>query len=313
LPSVLCCSCVLLACTTKPRPAEEPAPLPAAKAAPEAKRSAIQPRDPAPQPGAFPETVDGYRVVRARTKDGQSASVRLKAPEGWEIVQPPTEPDPHGGKFTLAQATKGLAKQGTLAVHIKTSMGSFYCDLLSEEAPNTVANFVGLARGLRKFWDTEALAWTARPYYDGTTFHRVIPGFMIQGGDHTGTGRGFLGYQIPDELSGKLRHDRPGLLCMANQRPNTGASQFFITEVPAPHLAGGYSIFGQCEPATLVQRIARVPQAAGSNNRPLTPVTIERVEVRKVVGGAKKWMPASAKLPPLPGLPAPGRAVEVPE
>ena len=263
-----------------------------------------------PRPTNEPETVDGYKVIRAKDKEGNVTSINVQPPKGWDIMQQPTEPDPEGGKFTLAQAEKGLPKQGTLAAQIKTSMGSFYCDLFADKTPNTVANFVGLARGLRKFWDGEKLAWIARPYYDGTIFHRVIPEFMIQGGDHTGTGRGSIGYTIPDEVHPTLHHDRPGQLCMANRGPNTNEGQFFITEGAAPHLEGSYTIFGQCEPATLVQRIARVPQ--GPENRPLTAVTIEHVEIRKLAGGAASWMPASAKLPPMQGVPAPGRAVMVP-
>jgi peptidyl-prolyl cis-trans isomerase A (cyclophilin A) len=265
-----------------------------------------RPRDPKPQD----DTVEGYRVIHARTKSGETTAIRVQPPKGWDIVQPPDEPDPHGGAFTLAQAVAGLPKRGELAAHIKTSMGSFYCDLFEDKAPVSVANFVGLARGLRKFWDGEKLAWVARPYYDGTTFHRVLPGFMIQGGDHTGTGRGRIGYRLADE-NATSRHDRGGQLCMANRGKDTSEAQFFITEAPAPHLDGSYTIFGQCEPVTLVQRIARVPQSGAPDNRPLTPVTIERIEIRRIAGGAEKWMPPSAKLPPLPGVVPPGRAVEI--
>jgi peptidyl-prolyl cis-trans isomerase A (cyclophilin A) len=287
-------------------PAPKAEPAPSAQATPQVNHAAQA----APHAdGKEPETVDGYRVIRARDKDGNMTSIAVQPPKGWDIMQSPTEPDPHGGKFTLAEATKGMPKDGTFAAQIKTNMGSFYCDLFADKAPNTVANFIGLARGLRKFWDAEKVAWVARPYYDGTTFHRVIPEFMIQGGDYTGTGRGSIGYTIPDEANPTLHHDRPGQLCMANRGPNTNEAQFFITEGAAPHLEGSYTIFGQCEPATLVQRIARVPQ--GPENKPLTPVTIEHVEIRRIVGGMAKWMPASAKLPPMLGVPAPGRAVEV--
>jgi peptidyl-prolyl cis-trans isomerase A (cyclophilin A) len=259
-----------------------------------------------------PETVDGYRLIRSLDKPVDLSTVRVKPPTGWEVVHPPTSPDPHAGKFTLDEATKGLDKKGSLATQIETSMGSFYCDLFPDKAPNSVANFIGLARGLRKFWDAEKRAWTARPYYDRTSFNRVLPGFMIQGGDHTGTGRGSIGYMISDELSPGARHDSAGQLCMANRGKNKNEAQFFITEAAAPHLDGSYTIFGQCEPATLVQRIARVPQEGPPTNTPLTPVKIERVKVRRVVGGAAAWMPASAKLPPLPGVPPPGKAVQVP-
>jgi peptidyl-prolyl cis-trans isomerase A (cyclophilin A) len=135
---------------------------------------------------------------------------------------------------------------------------------------------------------------------------------MIQGGDHTGTGKGRIGYTIPDEVTPGVRHDSPGQLCMANRGKNTNEAQFFITEAGAPHLDGSYTIFGQCEPATLVQRIARVPQSGPPGNTPLTVVKIEHVKIKKVEGGAPKWMPSSARLPPMPGVPPPGRAVQVP-
>lgn len=259
-----------------------------------------------------PESVDGYRLVRAKTKDGQDTSIAIKAPAGWQVIQPPNTPDPHGGKFTLPEATQGLPAQGTLAARIKTNMGSFYCDLFADKAPNTVANFVGLARGRRKFWDEQKLAWVARPHFDGTTFHRVIPDFMIQGGDYMGTGAGRIGYMIPDEMDPSLHHDRAGQLCMANRGPNTNEGQFFITDAAAPHLEGTYTIFGQCEPTTLVQRIARVPQSGAPKNEPLTPVVMEKIEIKRVVGGIAKWMPASAKLPSLHGVVPVGKAVQVP-
>ena len=251
------------------------------------------------------ETVDGYQVIRARTKSGDTPRFRSSRPRAGRSCRADRARSA-SGQFTLAEAVKGLPKQGELAVQIKTSMGSFYCDLYEDKAPVTVANFVGLARGLRKFWDAEKLAWTARPYYDGTTFHRVVPGFMIQGGDHTGTGKGGIGYLLKDELHPSLHHDRARQLCMANRGRDTNEAQFFITEAAAPHLDGSYTIFGQCEPATLVQRIARVPQSGMPQNRPITPVAIEKVEVRRLAGGAAKWMPASAKLPPMPGVPPPG-------
>jgi len=310
------CACIALlgiACKKPPPAEEEPASEPykssstTSSSTPPPSQPAARPTDSVPKSDNN-DTVDGYSVIHARTKDGNTTAIEIKPPDGWQIIQPPDKPDPEKGKFTLAQATAGLApKQGTLAAQIKTSFGSFYCDLLADKAPNTVANFVGLARGLRSFWDSSKLAWVKRPYYDGTIFHRVIPNFMIQGGDYTGTGRGMIGYTIPDEVPPDMRHDKPGQLCMANKGKNTGEAQFFITEGAAPHLEGSYTIFGQCEPATLVQRIARVPQSGPPNNRPLTPVVIEHVEIKRVVGGIAKWMPESAKLPPMPGIAPPGR------
>lgn len=177
----------------------------------------------------------------------------------------------------MAQATEGLAGSGALVAEIETSLGTFSCNLLSEEAPLTVANFVGLARGTRDFWDPVRAQWTKRPFYDGSVFHRVIPDFMIQGGDVLRSGRGGTGYEFRDEnVNG---HNAAGQLCMANRGPNTNGGQFFITEAPRAHLDGSYSIFGRCTPTELVGRIARVPR--NSADRPEQPVFIRHVRVRR--------------------------------
>ena len=192
-------------------------------------------------------------------------------------VPQPTSPDPVRGPFGLPQATAGLDGTGTLRADIETSMGEFSCALLEHEAPVTVANFVGLARGRRPFWDPVAGAWASRPFYDGSVFHRVIPGFMIQGGDQLRSGTGDTGYTIPDE---NVRpHDAAGLLCMANRGPDTGSSQFFITAAARDHLDGSYSIFGRCTPTSLVDRIAAVPR--GRSDRPDAPVFIRHVRVHR--------------------------------
>ena len=188
---------------------------------------------------------------------------------------PPPNSDPMHGQFTLQQATAGLPAGPALIADIETSMGTFTCTLMTHEAPNTVANFVGLARGLRDFWDPVAGNWTRRPYYDGTVFHRVIPDFMIQGGDILRSGRGGPGYTINDENT--ATHD-PGMLSMANRGPNTGGSQFFILETQRANLNGSYSTFGRCEPLDLVRRIARVPVAGTT---PLTPVTLQHVRIHR--------------------------------
>jgi peptidyl-prolyl cis-trans isomerase A (cyclophilin A) len=189
----------------------------------------------------------------------------------------PTTPDPLHGQFSMAQATAGLPAGNALVADIQTSMGTFNCTLLSEQAPNTVANFVGLARGLRDFWDPVAGSWTRRPFFDGSVFHRVIPDFMIQGGDIIRSGRGGPGYEIADE--NVTDHNSAGLLCMANHGPNTGGSQFFITETPRPHLNGSYSVFGRCTPTDLVGRIARVPRSP--RDVPITPVYIQHVTIHR--------------------------------
>lgn len=170
----------------------------------------------------------------------------------------------------------GIGQPGArLQAVFETSMGDVHCLLDPENAPMTVMNFVGLARG--------EIAWTSggamsnEPLYDGTIFHRVIPEFMIQGGDPLGTGRGNGGYRFADEPAPRGAFDRPGLLAMANSGPDTNGSQFFITEVPTPHLDGKHTIFGSCDPAgqRLVERIARVD--ADGSGRPSEEIVLQRV------------------------------------
>lgn len=189
----------------------------------------------------------------------------------------PTRPDPARGRFTLAQATAGLPPGEHLVADIETSLGTFSCTLFAAEAPVTVANFVGLARGLRDFWDPVAGRWTRRPYFDGSAFHRVIPEFVVQGGDILRSGRGGPGYTIRDE--NVASHNVPGLLCMANHGPNTGGSQFFITEVPLARLNGSYSVFGRCTPLDLVRRMARVQRSP--RDQPITAIHIQRISIHR--------------------------------
>jgi peptidyl-prolyl cis-trans isomerase A (cyclophilin A) len=156
-------------------------------------------------------------------------------------------------------------------------MGSLACKLFDDKAPNTVANFVGLARGVRP-WKDPSDDWVKRPAYDGTTFHRIIKGFMIQGGDPKGNGTGEPGYVIKDELWTGAKHDRAGLLCMANRGHDTNGAQFFITDEAAAHLDNNYTIFGECSPVTTVHEIAATPVRGSS---PVTPVTIKSVTVAR--------------------------------
>jgi peptidyl-prolyl cis-trans isomerase A (cyclophilin A) len=144
---------------------------------------------------------------------------------------------------------------------LKTSLGDIVVKLLPEKAPKTVANFVGLAEGTKE-WREPAGQVVKRPLYDGTIFHRVIPEFMIQGGDPQGNGTGGPGYKFEDEIGPDNKFDRPGLLAMANAGPNTNGSQFFVTEVPTPHLNRGHTIFGEVvKGGELVAKIARTGNA----------------------------------------------------
>lgn len=159
--------------------------------------------------------------------------------------------------------TEPRKEEKIVKIKIETTLGDIYADLNETEAPKTVANFVTLAK---------------KGFYDGIIFHRVIPEFMIQTGDPTGTGRGGPGYQFDDEFSPKLRHNRPGVLSMANSGPNTNGSQFFITEVPTPWLDDRHSVFGVVtQGMDVVLKIARVSRDSG--DKPIQKIAMNKVTV----------------------------------
>ena len=192
---------------------------------------------------------------------------------------------------------------GTYAI-FNTSEGPVVCRLFEKEAPKTVANFIDLAEGKREWTHPVSRKKSKDRLYDGTIFHRVIPDFMIQGGDPMGTGMGDGGLTpIPDEFSPSLTFDKPGRLAMANAGPKTGTCQFFITEVPVPHLNGKHTIFGQVvDGQDLVTKIANVPKDA--NNKPNTPVKIVSIKITRegpapaAPAAAKKAAPAVKKAAP---------------
>jgi peptidyl-prolyl cis-trans isomerase A (cyclophilin A) len=186
--------------------------------------------------------------------------------------------DPAKGHFTLEDATKGLSGSGPLVAKLETSQGTLTCELYDKQTPITVANFVGLARGLRPFKDKDG-KWVKRPFYDGLIFHRVIPGFMIQGGDPLGTGIGNPGYKFEDEIVPALTFDKPGLLAMANAGPRTNGSQFFVTEGTPTYLNGRHTIFGKCDPLAVVTKIANVER--GPRDKPTTDVVIKHVTISR--------------------------------
>jgi peptidyl-prolyl cis-trans isomerase A (cyclophilin A) len=171
----------------------------------------------------------------------------------------------------------------TLTATLRTSQGTVHVRLFPDQAPKTVRNFVELAEGSREWTDPRTRAQVQDKLYDGTIFHRVIPQFMIQGGDPLGTGTGGPGYRFADEIHPDLRFDRPYLLAMANAGPGTNGSQFFITVVPTPHLNGKHTIFGEViDGADVVDRISQVQ--TGRNDRPAQDVVLESVSIERQNG-----------------------------
>jgi peptidyl-prolyl cis-trans isomerase A (cyclophilin A) len=206
---------------------------------------------------------------------------------GWTQAAPAAKPP-----AKPASATVPHHAAGPTAV-IDTTAGKMTCELFPDKAPIGVANFVGLANGTKDWTNpVSGVKKHGVPLYDGTIFHRVIPEFMIQGGDPAGTGSGDPGYSFKNETSPLLKFDRPGRLAYANAGPGTNGSQFFITEVPYPSLNGSYTIFGQCdEPSVaLVKQIARMPR--NGNDFPKNPVKIKHITVVQSVTAVK---PATAK------------------
>jgi peptidyl-prolyl cis-trans isomerase A (cyclophilin A) len=209
-----------------------------------------------------------------------------------ETTKPAEEPLPDAPQATMAAQ---IHPNGPTVV-MDTSMGRITCQFFDKEAPKAVANFIALAQGTKDWTDPQSQKkMHNKPLYDGTIFHRVIPEFMIQGGDPTGTGMGDPGYTFEDEFNPDLNFDVPGRLAMANSGPNTNGSQFFITEVPTEHLNQKHTIFGQCdEPSIgLVKAIARVER--DPNDKPVTPVVLQKVTI----------VPEGQPLPPAPAAPAP--------
>jgi peptidyl-prolyl cis-trans isomerase A (cyclophilin A) len=202
------------------------------------------------------------------------------------------------GAMWAQGASKGMSKpagaspEPTAVIH--TTAGDLTCKLFPDKAPIGVANFIGLAQGTKDWIHPVTHAKKhGVPLYDGTICHRVIPSFMIQCGDPAGTGAGDPGYAFKNETSPDLTFDRPGRLAYANAGPNTNGSQFFITEVPYPSLNGGYTIFGQCDDAsvTLVKQIARMGR--DSNDRPYDPIKIKHITIEKGGAATAKSAPAS--------------------
>lgn len=176
----------------------------------------------------------------------------------------------------MADATAGLTGEGKLKAAIETDQGTLDCELYEKEAPITVANFVGLARGTRPW--KKGSEWVKTPLYDGTVFHRVVKGFMIQGGDPAGNGSGGPGYMIKNEIIPGAKHQR-GILSMARRPdPDSAGSQFFVMDGVSPNLDGGYAIFGKCGPDAVIEKLASVPV---SGEQSVTPSKIKTVKISR--------------------------------
>ncbi|MEZ4453435.1 MAG: peptidylprolyl isomerase [Nannocystaceae bacterium] len=195
--------------------------------------------------------------------------------------------DPTEGEFTLEAAFEGApeladAQSGKLFATFETTMGNFRCELFADKVPKTVANFVGLARGTRPFYDKKTDTWIKEPFFDGVLFHRVIKNFMIQTGDRLGTGTGNPGYLVMDEIDPGLKHNKAGILSMANRGPNTGSSQFFVTVAATPHLDGKHAVFGQCDPKVPVKiSEVKVRSGMGMDSRPLDDIKITSIKFER--------------------------------
>ena len=217
-------------------------------------------------------------------------AAKVQALEG-ELLQAEQERDAYKSRVeSLSETLESQRRRETLArlgledgqslkARLDTSMGSIHCTLWPDQAPLTVLNFVELAEGQRSWTDPRTGVETDRPLYDGTVFHRVIPRFMIQGGDPLANGMGGPGYQFEDEIVPGLEFDRPGLMAMANAGPNTNGSQFFVTEAAQPSLNGKHTIFGVCDEVDTVKAIARVER--DDRDKPVKAVRLDRVRITR--------------------------------
>jgi peptidyl-prolyl cis-trans isomerase A (cyclophilin A) len=251
--------------------------------------------------------------MKAAIRNSFALAILLAASLGAFSQQttPPAAPDSKPATKPAEELPDSPAPQASALVHpngpmvvFDTSMGRITCQFYEKEAPKTVANFIALAEGAKDWTDPVShKKMHNKKLFDGTTFHRVIPGFMIQGGDPAGTGMGDPGYQFEDEFDPNLNFDVPGRLAMANSGPNTDGSQFFITEQAYDSLNQHYSLFGQCDQdgIEVVKAIARVPR--DSDDKPVTPVVLRKVTIIK--DGAPIPPPPSASGDAKPAAPAP--------
>ena len=222
-------------------------------------------------------------VQRTETKVGETAAPAVVAPE--KITDAGKTATGLGSKLLTDMKNKTplpkTALKPGLYATFETSKGDIVVELFEKQAPETVANFVGLASGTKEYTDPKTGEKTKSNFYDGQVFHRVIPKFMIQGGDPLGSGTGGPGYTFGDEFVETLKFDAPGYLAMANRGPSTNGSQFFITVAPTPHLNGKHTIFGKVvqgqDVATAISEVRR-----GANDKPVEPVIVKHVKIERM-------------------------------
>lgn len=250
---------------------------------------------PSPQP--LNERVE---PVRPPAEGGVDRPVESTAPAPPADSRGRSQQSGSKDEIKPAKADSGPRQPGLYATLV-TTMGSIEFRLLEKEAPLTVRNFVDLCLGRKSWTHPDTLAKSRRPLIPGTTFHRVMPKFMIQAGDPSGTGAGDVGFVIPDEIVPGVKFDRPGRVAMANLGLGTASSQFFITEVPTPWLDGKYTIFGEVTSGQdVVESIAQVP-ADSATKAPKTAVKIVKVTIKRE--GPVPPNPPESNVPPKP-LPA---------
>jgi peptidyl-prolyl cis-trans isomerase A (cyclophilin A) len=221
--------------------------------------------------------VDENHRLQQQVDDLKRVNERLERDnEALKAHEKRAQEDAEAAARTQALASIGYAPDKDIVATFVTSMGDIPCVLRPEQAPNTVVNFVQLARGEKEWTDPRNGEKSHAPLYDGTIFHRVIPEFMIQGGDPLGRGTGGPGYEFADEVGSFTVFDHPGILAMANAGPDTNGSQFFITEGTPTHLNGKHSIFGDCEGLDVVKKIARVDR--DEQDKPKEDVVLKTVK-----------------------------------
>ena len=249
----------------------------------------------------YSQTSQQQQQTTPQSSNDSAAPAQQSSPAATESL--PDDP------ATTAHIEAPIAPDGPTAV-LDTTMGRMTCGLYAKEAPIAVANFIGLATGAKEYTNPVTHKKVrGEPFYNGTTFHRVIPGFMIQGGDPTGTGMGDAGYFFNNEIDPDLTFNVAGRLAMANAGPNTNGSQFFVTVAPQPSLDQQYTIFGQCDPASVLvaESITQVPR--DSQDKPLDPVYLNKVTI---VQPGEPMPPVPAPSTPAPAVTAPTSAPSQP-